>query len=101
MRTPIVTALAAAALAVTLAACSTSVEISADSLAEQLADALEEEVGQRPDEVECSGALKGEVGATQDCTLTAGPDELGVTVTVTEVDGSDVNFDYVVEEMPS
>ena len=67
----------------------------------RIADALEDEVGQRPDEVESSGVLKGEVGATQDCTLTAGSDELGVKVTVTEVDGSDVNFDYVVEEMPS
>ncbi|KRE98847.1 hypothetical protein ASG88_16970 [Nocardioides sp. Soil777] len=74
--------------------------MSADSLEDQLADALEKDVGQRPDKVECSGDLEGEVGAEQRCSLTAGPDELGVDVTVTEVDGTDVDFDYVVDQMP-
>ncbi len=81
-------------------ACSTTSGVSADSLEGQLADALEKDVGQRPDKIECPGELSGEVGATQRCTLTAGSDELGITVTVTEVEGSDVNFDYAVDEMP-
>jgi hypothetical protein len=46
------------------------------------------------------GELAGEVGAEQRCTLTSGPDGLGVDVTVTQVDGSDVDLDHVVDRMP-
>ena len=107
MRLRLVAALAVPALLLPLGACSGGsdggggeVGISADSLEEQLADALEDDAGQRPDAVDCPGTLDGEVGATQRCTLTAGTDELGVEVTVTAVDGDDVDFDYAVDEMP-
>jgi len=104
MRTRLAAALAATVLVAPFSACSSDgdgVAISADSLEEQLADALEEEVGQRPDSIDCPEDLEGEVGATQRCTLTAGADELGVEVTVTAVDGDDVDFDYVVDETAS
>lgn len=113
MRTRLVAGLVTALLLAPLAGCSdgpggsggsgdaSGLSISADSLEEQLADALEGDVGQRPDAVDCPGDLEGEVGATQRCTLTAGADELGVDVTVTGVEGTDVDFDYVVEEMTS
>lgn len=44
----------------------------------------EEEVGQRPDKINCRGDLAGKVGETMRCTLSAGTDEIGLTVTVTK-----------------
>ena len=41
-----------------------------------------------------------EVGATQRCTLKAGADTYGVTVTVTSVQGTDVKFDIQVDQTP-
>ena len=58
---------------------------------------LEKEVGQRPDRIDCPGNLDGKIGETMRCTLTAGTDELGLTVTVTEIEGTTVNFDIEVD----
>jgi hypothetical protein len=60
---------------------------------------LEKQVGARPDDVACPGDLKGEIGETMRCELTAGTDKLGVTVKVTEVDGTDVKYSAEVDEM--
>ncbi len=63
---------------------------------------LEAEVGRGEDgvaSVSCDGDLEGEVGATQDCLVTFDDDStVEVTVTVTEVDGNDVIFDFSVAE---
>ncbi|TQL66221.1 uncharacterized protein DUF4333 [Nocardioides albertanoniae] len=59
---------------------------------------LEKQVGQRPDKIECPGDLPAKVGASLECTLTAGADELGVTATVTEVEDSTVNFHIEVDD---
>ncbi|WP_307644745.1 DUF4333 domain-containing protein [Nocardia uniformis] len=40
----------------------------------------------------------GKVGTTMRCTLTAGGDTLGLTVTVTSVDGDNVKYDVEVDE---
>ena len=65
-------------------------------------DALEEQVGVRPD-ISCPDDLEAEVGAETRCTLTAGddPTEYGVTVTVTSVEGDDANFDVEVDDAPA
>ena len=55
--------------------------------------------GKQVDEVSCP-ALAAEVGATQRCTLKAGADTYGVTVTVTSVQGTDVKFDIQVDKTP-
>ena len=60
---------------------------------------LEAKVGTAPDDVSCPDDLEGKKGTTMRCTLTAGDDELGVTVTVTSVEGKQVNFDAEVDEM--
>ena len=80
----------AAGTALTLPACG-SVELAAETLsATEVADAaenaLEQEVGTRPD-ITCPGVLAKEEGASTRCTLTGGDDpvEYGVTVTVTSV----------------
>lgn len=63
-------------------------------------DALEQEVGSRPD-ISCPDALDKEEGQTTRCTLTAGDDpvEYGVTVTVTAV-GDSTKIDVAVDDEP-
>jgi hypothetical protein len=88
-------------LALTLAACSSS-DLTADDVAQGAEDALEAEVGARPD-ISCPDDLPAEVGATTRCTLSAGgdPQKYGVTVTVTQVDGTTAHFDVKVDKTPA
>jgi hypothetical protein len=55
--------------------------------------------GKQVDEVSCPD-LPATVGATQRCTLKAGGDTYGVTVTVTSVQDNDVKFDIQVDQTP-
>ena len=89
--------LAAAALAVGVG-CSSMPTVDKDDLEKEVSTQLEKTVGQAPDSVDCPEDLDGEKGATQRCTLTAGDDEVGLTVTVTGVDGSKVAFDIQVDD---
>lgn len=59
-------------------------------------------MGVRPD-ISCPDDLEAQVGATIECTLTAGddPTEYPVTVTVSSVDGDSANFDVEVGEEPA
>ena len=84
-----------------LAACSSTSVLTADTVAESAEDALEEQIGARPD-ITCPDDLEAEVGAETRCTLTGGddPTEYGVTVTVTSVDGDNANFDVEVDDEP-
>jgi hypothetical protein len=97
----------AAALAVSVLAltgCSGEVSVGGDAsidraeLEREVSAQLEETVGQAPDLIECPGDLDAKEGTEMRCTLTAGEDELGVTVTVTAVDGGNVDFDIQVDE---
>ena len=81
----------AAGATLALPACG-SVVLSTDTLtaaevAAATEDALEEQVGTRPD-ITCPEGLDKEEGASTRCTLTGGDDsvEYGVTVTVTKAD---------------
>lgn len=87
-----------------LTGCSVEVkgkEISADALEQQVTQKLSETVGQRPDVVDCPEGLKGEVGKTVRCVLTAGGTKLGVTVTTTSADADSVKFDIKVDDKPT
>ena len=55
--------------------------------------------GKQVDEVSCPD-LPAAVGASERCTLKAGGDTYGVTVTVTSVQGTDVKFDIQVDKTP-
>lgn len=80
-----------------LASCAASAIAEAE-VEEKAEDALEAQIGSRP-EIDCPGDLDAEVGATMRCTLTAADGTTaGVTVTVTSVDGSDAQFDVVVDD---
>jgi hypothetical protein len=91
---------AAPILALGLAGCSSS--LAANDVEEGAEDALEEQIGARPD-ISCPEDLEAEVGAETRCTLTAGddPTEYGVTVTVTSVEDDTANFDVRVDEEPT
>ena len=93
--------IAAPFLAAGLAACGSG-SLAADDVATSAEDALEEQVGARPD-VSCPDDLDAEVGAETRCMLTVDGDdqEYGVTVTVTSVEGETANFDVQVDEEPA
>lgn len=58
--------------------------------------------GQVPDAVDCpEEGLRGEIGAIQRCTLTAGEDTLGFTTIVTESGKQGIAFDLEVDNEPS
>lgn len=70
-----------------------------DDLIEPTAvDVLAKQVGQRPDGVDCPDRVSLEVGATTRCTLTAGEQVYGMTITITDSDG---DFDIAVDEQPT
>ncbi|MCW2637068.1 MAG: hypothetical protein JWQ99_3435 [Blastococcus sp.] len=83
-----------------LAACGAG-GLASDDVATKAEDALEKQVGSRPD-ITCPDDLEATVGATTRCVLTAGddPTEYGVQITVTSVDGDDATFDVAVDEQP-
>ena len=75
--------------------------LSAATVARGAEDALEKEVGSRPD-VHCPRDLEAKRGARTRCTLTVGsdPTTYGVTVTVTAVHGDKATFDVLVDRKP-
>ena len=81
-----------------LAACGGTATVSSDDVAQQISDQLAAQVGTAPDSVTCPGDLAAEVGTTMTCELTADGQSLPVTVTVTSVEGSTVNFDIQVAD---
>lgn len=54
---------------------------------------MEEQSGQPVDSVACDGDLAGEVDASVRCTATVAGEEVGLTVTATDVDGNDVRYE--------
>lgn len=88
----------AAACLLALSACGGSKAVAQSDVEGQASEQLAAQVGQKPDKIECPGDLKAEVDTTMRCELTAGGDSIGLTVTVTSVDGDNVKFDVEVDE---
>jgi hypothetical protein len=61
---------------------------------------LTQQAGSKPDSVTCPDDLKGIQGATLRCQLTDAGQKYGISVTVTNVDAGDVNFDFKVDDRP-
>jgi hypothetical protein len=78
---------------------STAPQVEGRSVAQSVLTQLAAD-GKQVDEVSCPD-LPATVGATQRCSLKAGGDTYGVTVTVTSVQGSDVKFDIAVDSTPT
>jgi Domain of unknown function (DUF4333) len=76
----------------------TAQEVEGKSVAQSVLTQLMAD-GKQVDEVSCPD-LPAAVGATQRCSLKAGDDTYGVTVTVTSVQGTDVKFDIQVDQTP-
>ncbi|MFE4613885.1 DUF4333 domain-containing protein [Streptomyces niveus] len=101
--------LSAMAAGVLLAGCSGSVsvgtstpKVSKDKLADTVAERLAATTGQAKPDITCPEALEGKVDATTRCTLTAADGStLGVTVTVSAVDGDNVDFDIKADDTPT
>lgn len=75
------------------AGCGGADTISRAEVERQTREGLTRSVGQQAPPAVCPGELKAEVGATTRCTMDFEDDKrLGITVKVTEVDGSDVKF---------
>ncbi|MFF7328618.1 DUF4333 domain-containing protein [Streptomyces sp. NPDC008150] len=104
--TPILTVVAVGAL---LVGCSASVQVgtstpklSAEKLAAQVAEKLARTTGQPKPDVSCPEDLRGKVGTTTRCKLTADDGStLGVTIKVTSVDKNTINYDYRADDSAS
>lgn len=101
--------LAAVAVGALLVGCSASVNVekvepklSADKLSTTVAEKLAATTGQPKPDVTCPNDLTGKVGTTTRCTLTADDGStLGVTVTVSSLDGDKINFDIKADDTAS
>jgi hypothetical protein len=69
-----------------------------EQVASVISDKLTRQVGKKPDSVTCPDNLKGVEGATLRCQLTDNGEKYGISVTVTNVDAGDVNFDFKVDD---
>lgn len=81
-----------------LTGCGQVVTVQEEQLEEDVARQLEMSSGNAPDRVDCPGDLEAEDGNEIRCTVTRGDQERQVTVTVTGLSGTDVDFDIEVEE---
>ena len=97
-----------AAAGVLLVGCSASVSVgsqpklSKDKLATTVAEKLAATTGQPTPDVACPEDLVGKVGTTTRCTLTADDGStVGVTVTVSSVDGDRINYDIKADDTAS
>ncbi|MEU5106359.1 MULTISPECIES: DUF4333 domain-containing protein [unclassified Streptomyces] len=102
--------ISAVAAGVLLSGCSASVSVekssaprlSADKVATIVAEKLAATTGQAKPDITCPDALEGKVDTTTRCKLTADDGStLGVTVTVTGVDGNKINFDVKADNTPT
>jgi Domain of unknown function (DUF4333) len=69
-----------------------------NQVASVISDKLTQQVGKKPDSVTCPDNLKGVEGATLRCQLSDNGEKYGISVTVTNVDAGDVNFDFKVDD---
>ncbi|MFJ4841742.1 DUF4333 domain-containing protein [Streptomyces sp. NPDC088746] len=101
--------LSALAAGLLLVGCSASVDVgssepkmSADKLADTVAEKLASTMNQPKPDVTCPEDLVGKTGTTTRCTLTADDGStLGVSVTVTSVDGDRIDFGIKADETAS
>ncbi|MEU7359097.1 MULTISPECIES: DUF4333 domain-containing protein [Streptomyces] len=101
--------ISAVAAGVLLVGCSGSVtveksepKLSAGKLADTVSEKLAAQTGRPKPDVTCPEDLAGKVGTTTRCTLTADDGStLGVTVTVSSVKGSRIDFDLKADDKAS
>ncbi|WP_211241359.1 DUF4333 domain-containing protein [Pseudonocardia spinosispora] len=103
MRTLVATGLAVG-LILSTGACSVRVwadtgpSVDKDIVAQQISAQLAAKIGRAPERVSCPENLPVKLGAHVRCTLTDGGQNLGVTVTVDQVQGTYSHFVFAVDE---
>lgn len=85
---------AAMAVLMTLGGCTaTTVTVDDERVEEQIRTNIGPQLPAPIDEVDCPEDLKGEVGQKMVCTITVQGQQMQIEVTVTSVEGNNVNFD--------
>ena len=69
--------------------------VTKDDVEKQIADKMRDAQGNEPESVSCPQDLQPKVGATVTCTMQFDGRPVDVVVTVTSIDGDNVNFDMV------
>lgn len=106
LSTPVAVVPAVACLALATAGCSVSVRATGDAglsgseVEAQVDRMLHDELGQAPDAVDCPEPLLAQVGAEVRCTVTVPEGSVGATVTMTAVEGHDVELAVTVDDAP-
>ena len=78
---------------------SSSPELAKAKLEQGLKDGIKDKTGVALTSASCDGPLKGEKGATQRCAVVDGEGKtIGVTVTATAVQGSQISFNWQVDD---
>jgi Domain of unknown function (DUF4333) len=62
-----------------------------------LLDQLQQRTGTRPDSADCSGNLQGKTGTEVDCVVQAGDQPQTYVVTVSAVDGPNINYEFALK----
>lgn len=63
-------------------------------LQDSLLDQVAEQLGQRPDRVDCPGDLAGKPGTAMECTVDVAGESMKFALTVTSTDGDRINYTY-------
>lgn len=94
VRTRIVALVVAAPVAVAFSACSLlTPTLTEQQLEDEIRNTLKTQASIDAESVDCPGSLKGEVGTTTECTITADGAKTTVKVTVTSVENRTIKFD--------
>ena len=72
-----------------------------NQVASDISDKLTKQAGSKPDSVTCPDNLKGAEGPPCGASSATGARSTACTVTVTDVDAGDVNFNIQVDDQPS
>ena len=92
-RTLMIGGAAALATLLTATACTTTLTVDANKVEDTIQANLGPQINGQVQEVDCPDDLKGEVGQQMECTMTVDGQPIKVKVTVTSVEGQNVNFD--------
>ena len=88
-----------AVLVLAVAGCGGPATVSRSEVEKETREGLTKSVGQQAPPAKCPMPLRAVVGATTRCTMDFPENKrLGITVKVTEVDGSNVKFDIEADE---
>ncbi|GAB4584588.1 DUF4333 domain-containing protein [Nocardia sp. IFM 10818] len=97
----LVRALALSLFAIVTTGCSISTDpdprVDEADLEHSVQQTLTDQVGQRPDSIDCPGDLTGTVGTTMRCTLSSAGSQIGLTIEVTGIKDGKIAYNVEVD----